>query len=298
MDGPLQDFVEYAMRTRITPFPPRYYRRVAQVANRFGGHPRIRDALAALDYADWDVGAAIQQLRQDAELQQAATNAGPAPAGRDPHRNLDRARASAGPNWKKTKLYLQIQVEGKWKFRDYQDVDENFNVENPSPRDLLRLNEWRHRIILDWAGPLRPPRGMQQGEWWHPATIRHLRRRIKENYEKDALGVNPGYAAIAKAHNELFDGMKLPGDAKEVPKRSYQQVASAISRKWKDKEHQKKGVPKQVKEALKVIEEEEAEEKQQTEATYQADFTATEEDFDEVEKEVFVYETDTDSDEE
>ena len=294
MEGPLRLVVRSILMT--TTFPPRYYRRVALVANRFGGRSRLRDALVALDHVDWDIGAAIQQLEHDAELRQAAANADPEPPGPDPNRNLDRTRASGGPNWRRSKLRLQIQVGKTWKFRNYRDVDWNFNVKKPSPKDILRLNKWRHRIILDLAGPPRPPRGVQPGQWWHPATIRALRRQYKKKLQKDPK--KPDYGGIVKAQNELFKDITLPGHGKKVPQRGYGQVAGAINRNWKSNKSNKIGPRKPAEEALKMIRKEAKKERERCEATDAADFTSTPEEYDEVENEVFVYETDTESDEE
>ena len=293
MNGELQQFVTHALRT--TAFRALHYLRVAVVANRFGGRSRLQDALVALDHADWDLGGAAQQLEHDAEIRQAAAAAGPEPAGPDPNRGLDRARASGGPNWDQNKLKLQIRVGKTWKYRNYLDVDWTlgFNINSPSRRDILRLNRWRHRLILDLAGPPRRLRGPSAGESWHPIEIRDLRRRVKPNLRKMLKNRSdkPDYGGIQKAHNALFKGMKLPGHVKEVPERSYGSVTAAVERTWKDSRYNRLGKVKAEK-GLQAIRKEESKEVKRCEKTAERDFCSTIEDLDEMEKESLVLESD------
>ncbi len=249
----------------------------------------------SLDHADWDLGGAVQQLQHDAELRRAAA-AAPPPIGRHANRGLDRGRASGGSNWDKNKLQLRISSGGRWMMRNYLDVDWSlgFNVEDPSPRDLLRLNRWRHRLILDHAGPPRPP---PAGQWWHQATDRNLRRRIKRNLKKDWSGGTPDYRGIMEAHNKLFKGVKLPDETKEVPQRGYQQVAGTIRRHWKDLKYKKLGPGTQAPKGLRAIKKEEKKEAGRYEKTEKRDFSTTIEELDEVEKEIWVLESDWEEEE-
>lgn len=281
-------------------FSRRHYQRAADVANRTGGAARLQEALTALDAADWDVGGAVQQLEHDAELRQVAAAAGPEPTGPDPNRGLDRARASGGPNWDETKLKLQIKVGKRWKFRNYKDVDwtMGFNVRDPSPRDLLRLNRWRHRQILDLTGPPRRLQGVSAGDSWHPATVRDLRHRIKPKLKRIVQDpkAQPDYIGIAKAHNKLFEGVMLPGQVHEVPERNYDQTAATIDREWKQDKYKKAGKRIQAEKGLKAIRKEERKERKRCEKTEQRDFSSTLEDLEAVEREMLVVESDWEED--
>jgi primosomal protein N' len=285
--------------TTASSLQARHYTRTAQLANAMGGSARIRDALTYLDHADWDLGGAMQQYQFDLEDRQTAATAPPLARGTDPNRNLDRRRASGGPNWDKKKLKLSIHVGDRWKDRDYTTVDRSFNIEDPSPIEILRLNRWRHRSIMDYAGLRHPP---FDGEWWHPAEYRDLRQRYLDNYRKDPA--SPAPANAAQSHNQLFQGVQLPGETGEASVRRGPQVNSFWVRdhkknlgrmnkhKNKKKDEKLRGAKDQHRKMVEVIKWVQKEDKKKSKASLEQDFSSTMEMLDALDQEPLLIETD------
>ena len=145
MEGSLRRWRTNALMT--SRFQPLHYRRAAVVANEMGGASFLREALVHLDASDWDVGGALQRYNRDLDNVQQTTQAQVDQHGHDPNRGLDRTRASGGVNWDKNKFTIRIHDGRKWTIRTYTDIDKNFNVDSPTPMEILRLNRWREETF-------------------------------------------------------------------------------------------------------------------------------------------------------
>lgn len=296
MESELQDFVGAALLT--TRFHDRHYRQVAQVATVFGGIEHLREALVGLDAADWNVGGAIQQHDfDDEDRQNHSQPANPLPPTDHRNRELDRDRASGGPNWDQSKLNLSIRTAtGQWKHRDYRAVDPTFNADSPSPMEILRLNRWRHEELISRAGPrLRSTGGYQGtgGDWWHPATARDIRKRFSKRIGQ-MPNSDPDYKALARAHNEIFKDMYLPGELSIVPERSAENVGSFINNHAAgDKKTRNQDYIKRRTRLRSVFRKVAAKEKKRSNDTLEAGFSSTIEEWDAVKKEVLVLQSDT-----
>lgn len=87
--------------------------RVALARDTMGPPATIIDAFRYLDHTDWDLGAAVQQWRQD----QVVRNALPQAVSTGPERNrdLDRSRVLLGPGYQNEKLVTTvIDDRGTW----------------------------------------------------------------------------------------------------------------------------------------------------------------------------------------
>ena len=306
----LREWVHNALMTDRRSLQHHHYRRTARLATIMGGSAHLRDALVALDDADWNLGTAIQQYHFDNAARQQAAQSQPVDAP-DSNRGLDRSAASGGPHWKanKHKLTSIVKVGKRWRRRNFEDVhemtnekegDDNkavsnkkaFNIDSPTPQDLLRLNKWRNSEIMKKTGPPRRPRGQYSGDWWHPAAKRDVMRRFIRNVKSGKL---PDYKGIGEAHNKLFEGVFLPREIHEAPVRNYDQVAALSERAWRTigrASRTTKGAKKR-ETVSKIFEKLLNEEKARAKKNINGDFSATEEEVKEIEDEDETLQDDT-----
>ena len=297
----LREWVHNVLMTDRRRLQPHHYRRTARLATIMGGLAHLRDALIALDDSDWNLGNTIQQYHFDNAARQQAVQSPPIDAP-DSNRGLDRSAASGGPHWKanKHKLTLIVKMGKRMRRRNFEDVHEMtndnevgdtatsskkaFNIDSPTPRDLLRLNKWRNSEIIKKAGLPRRPRSHTLGDWWHPAAKRDVMRRFIKNVKG---GKQPNYRGIAKQHSKLFEGVFLPREIHEVPVRNDQQIAALCERAWKKIGGKGRGKKKskRLESITKVFEKSLNEEKARAKKSIKQDFSATEEEVKEVEDE-------------